>query len=162
MIALPCVPHDGAGPLKLGMTRDALRQAARAAGLAPGAEHPDSDDFADEAIQVDYDSAGRVLFIGIASGSPAVGATWRDAPVSDTAAEDLFRMVAAGEGAGLHDFDPDGFLFPRQIVRLWSADEQHDLIRRRSGGPLRRIWSQIGLGTPAYRAQVERMRGRDT
>lgn len=162
MIILPILPLDGAGPLKLGLGRDALRQAARSAGLSQSSGHPESDYFAGEAVQVDYDEAGRALFIGISSDSDAVAATWRDARIADTPAEDVFRLVAAGEGGGVHEFDADGYLFPRQIVALWSADEQHDAIRRRAGGPLRRIWGQIGIGTPAYRAQVERTRGRDT
>ncbi|WP_439573787.1 hypothetical protein [Phreatobacter sp.] len=162
MIVLPIVPLAGAGPLKLGLAREPLRQAAHAAGLSPSSDHPESDYFADEAVQVDYDEAGRALFIGISSDSALVGATWRGTRVADTPAEEVFRMIAAGESGGVHDFDADGYLFPRQIVALWSADEQHDTIRRRAGGPPRRIWGQIGIGTPAYRAQVERTRGRDT
>lgn len=161
MIALALVPHDGAGPLKLGMPREALRAAASQAGLSLASDHPESDYFAEAAIQVEYDEAGRVQFIGIAPDAE-VDALWRGARVADTAAEDIFRMVAAGEGGALHDFDPDGYLFPRQIVTLWSADEQYDVIRRRTGGSLRRIWGQVGLGTPAYRALVERTRARDT
>ncbi len=66
MIRLTLVPHDGVGPLKLGAPRDAVRAAARGLGLAAGPSHAESDTFADETVQIDYDEAGRTRFIGIA------------------------------------------------------------------------------------------------
>lgn len=160
MIRLPLVPHDGLGPLKLGAEREAVRAAAGRAGLAPGPIHAESDLFADESIQIDYDARGRVRFIGIAPLPEVHRAVYRGLDLADTAAEEVFRAVAAGEGRGSHDFEADGYLFPRQIVALWAADEQYDALAPE--GRKRLVWGQVGIGTPEYRDLVEKIRARET
>jgi len=160
MIRLQLVPHDGLGPLKLGAARAAVRAAAAAAGLAAGEAHAESDSFADDTVQVDYDAAGRALFIGIAPLPAVHRAVLLGLDCADTPAADLFRAVSAAEGGAAAAFDADGHLFPRQIVALWAADEQFDLIA--PGGRRRPIWGQVGIGTPAYRDLVEKTRARDT
>jgi len=160
MIRLQFVPHDGLGPLKLGATRQALRAAAAALGLAAGPTHSESDAFAEESVQVDYDAGGRARFIGVAPLPEIHRVTLAGLDCADTPAADLFRAIAAAEGGGDSGFDPVGHLFPRQIVALWAADEQYDLIA--PGGRRRPIWGQVGIGTPAYRDLVEKTRARDT
>ncbi|AVO44393.1 hypothetical protein [Phreatobacter cathodiphilus] len=160
MITLQLVPHDGLGPLKLGAARQALRAAATSAGLAAGETHAESDSFAEDTVQVDYDEAGRVRFIGIAPLPAVHRAVLLGLDCADTPAADLFRALAAAEGGSAAAFDPDGHLFPRQIVALWAADEQYDLLA--PGGRRRPIWGQVGIGTPAYRDLVEKTRARDT
>jgi hypothetical protein len=160
MIRLQLLPHDGLGPLKLGAGRPAIRAAAQALGLGTGTQHAESDDFADETIQVDYDPAGRVRFIGVAPLPAVHRVTLAGLDCADTPAAELFRAVATGEGGGSHAFDADGYLFPKQIVALWAADEQYDVLA--PAGAKRSIWGQVGIGTPAYRDLVEKIRARDT
>jgi hypothetical protein len=162
MIMLPLVPHSGIGPFKLGASRPAIRAAAAGLGLSAAGTHEESDYFAEESVQVDYDAGGRAQFVGVSPPVDLFRATYEGLDVSDTPAEELFVRIAAGEGGGDHAFDPEGYLFPRQIVVLWAADDQNDLLRRRAGAAPRLIWGQVGLGTPAYRQQVERIRARDT
>jgi len=160
MIRLQLLPHDGLGPLKLGAGRPAIRAAAAALGLGPGIHHAESDAFADESIQVDYDEAGRVRFIGAAPLPAVHRVICAGLDCADVPAADLFRAVAAGEGGGNHAFDADGYLFPRQIVALWAADEQYDTLA--PAGGKRPVWGQVGIGTPAYRDLVEKIRARET
>jgi len=159
MIRLTLVPHDGVGPLKLGAPRDAIRAAARQLGLAAGPSHAESDTFAEETVQIDYDDAGRTRFIGIAPFPEVHRLTVAGLDCADTPAAEVFRAIAAAEG-GDHAFDAEGYLFPRQIIALWAADEENDAIA--PAGRKRPIWGQVGVGTPAYRALVERIRARET
>ncbi len=160
MIRLQLLPHDGLGPFKLGAGRPAIRAAARALGLGAGTHHAEADVFADETIQVDYDAAGRVRFIGVAPLPEVHRVICAGLDCADTPATELFRAVAAGEGGGDHAFDADGYLFPNQIVALWAADEQYDVLAPE--GRKRAIWGQVGVGTPAYRELVEKITARDT
>ncbi|KAF0123225.1 MAG: Uncharacterized protein FD152_3364 [Xanthobacteraceae bacterium] len=160
MIRLQLLPHDGLGPFKLGAGRPAIRAAAQSLGLGAGTHHVESDVFAEETIQVDYDPAGRVRFIGVAPLPTVHRVICAGLDCADTPAPDLFRAVAAGEGGGTHEFDADGYLFPKQIVALWAADEQYDGLA--PAGGKRPIWGQVGLGTPAYRELVDKIRSRDT
>lgn len=160
MIRLQLLPHDGLGPFKLGAGRPAIRAAAQALGLGAGTHHAEADVFADETIQVDYDTAGRVRFIGVAPLPAVHRVTCAGLDCADTPATELFRAVAAGEGGGDHAFDADGYLFPNQIVALWAADEQYDALAPE--GRRRAIWGQVGIGTPAYRELVEKITARDT
>lgn len=159
MIMLPIVPHAGIGTLRLEASRAAIRAAAAALGLTPSSTHEESDYFAEESVQVEYDAAGKAQFIGVSPLVNVYRATFDGADVSDTEAGALFRKVAEAEG-GTHVFEPDGYLFPRQIVLLWAADRENDQLR--SGPAARLIWGQVGVGTPAYRATVEKIRARDT
>ncbi len=160
MIRLQFLPHDGLGPLKLGAGRSAIRAAAEALGLGAGVQHAESDAFAEESIQIDYDATGRARFIGVAPLPATHRVTCAGLDCADTPAADLFSALAAGEGGGNHAFDADGYLFPRQIVALWAAAEEYDVLA--PAGRKRPIWGQVGIGTPAYRDIIEKTRARET
>ena len=159
MIMLPITPHEGIGPFKLSAPRADIRAAAAALRLASSGQHAESDYFAEESLQIEYDAAGKAQFIGIAPLVDVYRATFAGLDVADTEAEALFRKMAEAEG-GDHGFEPDGYLFPKQILLVWAADREND--RLRTGRAARLIWGQVGVGTPAYRATVERIRARDT
>lgn len=63
------IPHEGIGPVKLGMTRLEVRgvlgtpSAVQEAHEKWGIEFPDKDYFLDNAFQVEYSDHGRVCFI---------------------------------------------------------------------------------------------------
>lgn len=159
MSSLPITPHDGIGPLRLNATRAEIRAAAAGLRLPSSAQHAESDYFAEESVQVEYDGSGRAQFIGVSPLPDVYRATFAGTDVCDTEAGELFRKIAEAEG-GTHVFEPDGYLFPKQILLLWAADREND--RLRSGQAARLIWGQVGVGTEAYRATVERIRARDT
>lgn len=159
MIILPIAPHEGIGPFKLNAGRADIRAAAGTLRLPSSGQHAESDYFAEESLQVEYDAAGKAQFIGISPLVDVYRATFAGLDVADTEAADLFRKMAEADG-GDHVFEPDGYLFPRQILLVWAADKEND--RLRSGRAARLIWGQVGVGTPAYKATVERIRARDT
>jgi hypothetical protein len=159
MTDLPIVPHAGIGPFRLGGTRADIRAAAASLRLAASGQHAESDYFAEESVQVEYDAAGKAQFIGVAPLPGSHRARFAGLDVADTEAGELFARIAEAEG-GTHAFEADGYLFPKQILLLWAADREND--RLRSGSAARLIWGQVGVGTEAYRATVERIRARDT
>lgn len=122
-------PLDGAGPLKLGMSRDAVQEAL---DDAPQEEATDGDDngsrdvYYDGALRIAYDAEDRVASIELAAGGE-LRALYRDIDLFDVPSK---KAVAALEKDGPYDPDapemPFTFVFPALELALERSDEADD------------------------------------
>jgi hypothetical protein len=149
MNELKLEPHLGIGPIRFGESREAVRATLAIAGLPFENSRRASDYFRDAAIQVEFDPFGRVHFIGVAC-HPSFTLTYHGSDVFDTPAQELFQLIATQDDSGPHQFTKAEYLFPKQIITLWEADEQYD--RRGAGRP---IWGQVGLGNQFYLEAIQ-------
>lgn len=138
-------PRQGIGPVCLGDTRSMARDALAAIGFVLESSNGPTDYFCQAAIQTECDEQGFVWFIGI-SQSEHYLARYQGVDVFSLAAGELFALVAAADGSGVHEYTDNEYLFPGQILTLWDADEQYD----RQGNETRPVWAQVGIGNPAY------------
>lgn len=139
------LPHIGIGPVHLGMTvKEADASLRKVAGA--GAREPirSLHYYFDAALQFELGDSGRIQFIGLAH-SPRILCQYRGHDVFDTAARDLFKLIAEHERRKPR-FRSDEFLFEDQIITLYDADEQYDY----KGKETRPVWGQIGVGNAEY------------
>jgi len=152
MKQLPIICHESIGPIKLGTSRAEIRSVLEEFGFSLETIRGTLDYFAEASIQVSYSEDQTVRFIGI-SFHPSYICTYKGTNVFDLPASELFSVVAASEGdTSIHSFNPDGYVFPVQILSLWDADSQYD----RLGGEIRPIWAQVGIGDARYLAAIEK------
>jgi len=144
--------HDSIGPVKLGAQRLEIRRILEECGLPFCSVRKALDFFCDASIQVEYEEDDTASFIGICFHS-SYTCTYQGVNVFDTLAEELFSLMAAGEKDGsTHAYDPNEYVFPKQILTLYDADSQYD----RLGGEVREIWSQVGIGDARYWEAVKK------
>ncbi len=149
-------PHEGVGPVALGMTRDEVRAALAA---VPGAMDRASsrgslDYFFCNALQVEYAASGRASFIGV-SWWPDVQTSFRLFGVNPWAlpATELFKLLALADG-GDHQFNGSEYLFRNLIVTVWDADSQYDHL----GHERRPVYAQVGIGNTEYLQAIDAIR----
>lgn len=138
-------PRQGIGPIFLGDTRRATRDALAALGFTLESSNGPTDYFCQAAIQTECDEQGFIWFIGL-SQSERYLARYRGVDVFALSAGELFSLIASADDSGAHEFTDSEYLFPGQIITLWDADEQYD----RQGNETRPVWAQVGIGNPAY------------
>jgi hypothetical protein len=73
-------------------------------------------------------------------------ARYRGTDVFSVTAEELFKIVAAHESGGPHAYDPLEYVFPEQIIAVWSADSQYDCRTRQT----RVVWGTVAVGDARY------------
>ncbi len=121
-------PLEGAGPLKLGMSRDAVREVLTD---APRDEASDDDDesgesYYDGALRVSYDAEDRVSSLELSAGGE-IKVLYRDIDLFDVPTK---KAVAALEKDGPYDPDapemPFTFVFPALELSLERPDEADD------------------------------------
>ncbi|HEX5871421.1 MAG TPA: hypothetical protein VFY65_13430, partial [Longimicrobium sp.] len=97
------VPHEGVGPVRLGMTRGEAREAMERAGvpLLPVHGETTRDACQDAGFQVSYDESGIVEYIELGRGGPFV-ARYQGVSVFTTPADEMVSLVAKTA-----PFDPD-------------------------------------------------------
>ncbi len=154
VIKLSLDPLVGIGPVKFGMSQTVARAEMLKLGIEFGSSQHGLDYFYDNAIQIEYTKAGLVCFIGISSHQNIVPVYYGQDVFSLTAKE-LFHLVAKNEARDTHRFNSNEYLFRDQIFTLWDADTQYDYRTHRK----RQVWAQVGLGSPAYLALVDEIRG---
>ena len=122
-------PLEGAGPLKLGMSRDAVQEALTD---APREEAPDDDDdgskdsYYDGSLRIAYDAEDRVASIELSAGGD-LRPMYRDIDLFESP---VTKAVSALEKDG--PFDPDApempftFVFPALELALERSDEADD------------------------------------
>jgi hypothetical protein len=110
-----------------------------------------SQDFfgAQSSIQVEY-VKGTTSFVGISNGDDFACTLYEIDPF-DTAAKDLFALLARKDGVKGARFTKDEHCFRNLIATLYEADPQYD--RRRSSK--RAIWGQVGVGDARYLAAID-------
>jgi hypothetical protein len=156
-LVLELKPRRGFGPIELGSSREEVRAAMAKLGFPPegsleGSEYGSQatlDRFCDSSIQAEF-NGDRLSFIGVFY-SDAFVAQYQGVDVFDVTAAELFQMAAAADNSGHHEFDPDEYCFPNQVLTLWRADPQYDYRRRGE----RQVWGQVGLGNEAYLSAIK-------
>lgn len=142
------IPGTGIGPVKLGMSREEVIEALGERN------HSDSSDTAENfynyAFQIEFTN-DKASFIGV-SNDPAYTITYKDLNVFDIESKELFNLISSHESKDHENTDSE-YIFPEQIISLWDADEQYD----RLGNEQRKIWAQVGLGSPVYLEEINRI-----
>lgn len=133
-------PHNGVGPIKLGMPKSEVREIL--------SEFFDSsrdslDFYFNGSLQVEFEN-DLANFIGLALDESYL-VTYNGINVFDVEASELFALISTNEPLS-HSFNQTEYIFPEQIITLWDADEQYDYL----GDHQRVVWGQIGLGTKTY------------
>ncbi|WP_192564713.1 hypothetical protein [Pseudomonas gozinkensis] len=143
------LPREAIGPIRLGASREAAREAMSVNGFPLEHTHGRLDYFCESSIQFECDAGDQVQFIGV-SGNSRFNVMYRGIDVFSVSATELFSLMAASDDSGPHEFDRYEYLFPTQILTLWDADEQYD----RQGAEERQVWSQVGIGNDVYLAAI--------
>ena len=144
-------PHVGFGPITLGTSRSEIAALMATLGFVRHASRGRSDYYFRAALQIEFGPDDIADFIGI-SQSELYRAEYFGTNVFDVPANKLVAIIAAKDGSGPREFDPDEAdeYFPGQIMTLWGADRQYDYL----GGEKRLVWAQVGLGSPRYAKEV--------
>ncbi len=145
MTTFDLIPHHGFGPVLLGMSRADARRALEAAGLVFDSSRDQSDYYASAAVQIESDDRNRVWFIGV-NANDAFTTILYGLDVFDTPAAELFDAIAQREARKPAHIDLSEYTFREQIVALWEADEQYDVL----GHHRRPIWAQVAIGNADY------------
>ncbi|GGP60229.1 hypothetical protein [Shewanella saliphila] len=133
-------PHDGIGPIKLGMSREQVKELFVVFfTLSDGA----SDFYFDSCFQIEFEN-DLVDFIGV-SQNEHYRLMFGGIDAFDVEGITLFNAVSANESE-IHAFNKSEYIFPDQIVTLWDMDEQYDYL----GNHKRKVWAQVGIGTKSY------------
>lgn len=143
MIELDIKVGIGAGPLRLGTTRQQTRVLMNNLGYPLEAEEGALDYFCENAIQLEY-KGDLVRFIGI-SDHKEIECTYHGQDMFDIDAKELFSLVAKNEPITPQESPGETYFFSHQGINLWEADEQYD----RKGGYTRPVYAQVGIETPA-------------
>jgi hypothetical protein len=152
---LRITPHEGVGPVRLGMTRDEVRAALSGfpGALAETASHESVDHFFGSALEVEYGCNGGAMFVG-ASFYPGCGCTFTLDGYDPWSipASDLFERLARLDG-GVHRFQSTEYLFRSLVVTLWDAERQYD----HRGHGVMLVFAQIGVGNAEYLQSVDEL-----
>ena len=151
MTKFEIVPGKGIGPILLGNSKEEVRKALSLHGFKLESSSDTMDYFCNSGIQVEYEKDGTASFIGTAS-EHRVNIYYNGVNVFDTPAEELFMLIAKNEEHQC-SYDSYEYVFPKQIVTLWDADEQYDSYQNES----RLIWGQVGLGSQTYIDAVDKI-----
>ncbi len=142
-IDLELMPHKGIGSLLLGATKAQVAAALHGLRIKDTQENASGQLHAlENTIEIEFDSMGRVWFIGIFD-HPMVKLTFGDESLFDNPARKSFQKLSLADGTEDIPFSSDEVLLPKLIVKLWDAKRVDD--------DAEEIWTQIGLGTPAYK-----------
>ena len=156
-LVLELKARRGLGPIELEASREEVRAAMASLGFPPegsleGSEYGSQatlERFCGSSIQAEFND-GRLSFIGVFY-SDAFVAQYQGVDIFDVTAAELFQLAAGADNSGHHEFDPDEYCFPNQILTLWRADRQYDYRRRGE----RQVWGQVGVGNEAYLSAIK-------
>ncbi|HYW13183.1 MAG TPA: hypothetical protein VE871_14580 [Longimicrobium sp.] len=144
MTTYDVVPHEGVGPVRLGMTRAESRAAMGLPVQSHGTGRDARDLYLDSAFQVFFDDADRVEYIELSHGGPFI-ARYESVDVFATDAEPLVELVR--QRAAYDENDPElgySYIFPALQLSVWRSvvpDDDDDEGRR---------FMTIGVGKPGY------------
>lgn len=110
MINLHIEPGQGAGEIKLGMTREEARALMAKLGYPLCYEKESLDYFCKNAIQLEY-SDNKIRFIGI-SDEEEIECNYCGVDVFDTEASELFKLLASKEPKPLEEAPGETCFFP--------------------------------------------------
>jgi len=133
-------PHDGIGPIKLGMSREQVKELFT--GFFTLSDEA-SDFYFDSCLQIEYEN-DLVDFIGV-SQNPNYQLIYDGFDVFDVEGFTLFNIISANEPVS-QSINESEHIFTDQIVTLWDMSEQYDYI----GNHKRKVWAQVGIGTKSY------------
>lgn len=142
-------PHNGVGPVKLGMTRPQVA-IALSAYLGNGLNQtsdPSVDYAFGNSLQIEYDNNGHALFIGVAFYSGCgCDYTLLGRHIGDFPAAELFQVLDELDGGTNHSFNESEYYFPNIRMTVWEADSQYDYL----GGESRPVYGQVGVANARY------------
>ena len=148
-IAFSLIPGQGAMPIALGSTREQAGATLLQLGVSRSSRHGRQDYYLENAIQIEFTDE-RATFIGIYPHED-IALFYHGENILGMEAQKAFQLIARHEGTGGHAYCENEYLFPDQIITLWSADSQYD-----PSGADMVVWGQIGIGNAAYLAAVSK------
>jgi len=150
---LEIIPLKGVGPIRFGMTSEEVQSVMRefCGDKYRHSKSGDTDYFFESALEVSYDTDGRVEFIGTQyyTGCGCEFLIYESDPF-DLEAKELFEHIASKQ-MGTHSFNPDEYLFRDNIITVWNSEEQYDY----KGGETRAVYAQVGVGNDKYLAAID-------
>lgn len=133
------VEGEGIGPVRLGMTKRAVRgvlgepNMTERAGKIGGVKTPAVDRFLGSAVQVEYVDQ-RVSFVGVHRG-PEVDVVLRGVHVFDVLFRELAPWLASQVGVDPTDDDfPTAWVFPESALSLWRESDELEFATRPPAG----------------------------
>ena len=121
MLVYDVVPDQGAGPVRLGMTRQECRDAMPEAPeeFRKLAEDPQTTDaFHESSFQVFYDAADRVEYVELSRHGTAFRARFDGEPILELDADVAVALVARRAAGGTDD-GGYAYVFPTLSLSLW-------------------------------------------
>jgi hypothetical protein len=144
---LDVIPHDGVGPVKLGMTRSAVK-----AALSSYANHrlDQSDETLDYAfgnsLQIEYDDDGHVQFIGAGFYEDCGCDYWfADRHIAEYEAPELFALLSQLDKTN-PEFTRSEHCFRSIGMVVSGADPQYDYL----GDHQRPVYGQVSVINQQY------------
>lgn len=153
MLTLRIEPHVGIGPVKLGMSRDHLRNTMSSRSVPLASSRGDSDYYFKASIQIEFGNDGTASFIGVNSHRD-ISLEYGGVDLFDLDARSAFDLIATQDNSGEHSYNQNGYIFPSQMLTLYNANLQYDHKRERS----RSIWGQIGIADRRYLNSILQIR----
>lgn len=148
-------PLKGVGPIEFGMTSLQVKNIMKGYCGAKfnHSEWEGVDYFFGNAIEVSYDSEGKVNFI-VSQYYPHCGCNFvlYDTDPFDIDAKKLFTVIK-DQSNDSHEFNPDGYLFEEKVIILWESDKENDY----KGSETRSIYGQIGIGNSNYLNTIKQL-----
>jgi hypothetical protein len=149
MTTYDVVPHQGVGPVRLGMTRAESRAAMGLPVQSLGTGQAARDLYLDATFQVSFDEAGRVEYIELSHGGPFI-ARYDSADVFATDADTLVGLIR--RQAAYDEDDPEcgySYIFPALQLSVWRPVMPEDEDEDEDDEEGRRFLT-IGIGKPGY------------
>jgi hypothetical protein len=141
-------PHDGVGPVKLGMTRSAVKLA-----LSTEEDHrldqssSETSDYAfGNSLQIEYDNAGHVQFIGVGFYDDCGCDYWfADRHIAEYEASELFALLSKLDKSN-PEFTRSEHCFETIGIVVSGADPQYDYL----GDHQRPVYGQVSVVNQQY------------
>jgi hypothetical protein len=141
-------PHDGVGPIKLGMNRSQVRAALiNYDNCNLDQDSSETLDYAfGNSLQIEYDDRGQAQFIGV-SFHDECGCDYgfNDRHIGDYSATELFELLATLDNSS-PEFTTSEHLFRNLGVVVCGANSTYDY----RGGHSRPVYAQVSVVNQAY------------
>ncbi len=148
MSQLEIKPNDGVGPVKLGMTRSQVRDALTSYDnhRLDQVSRPTLDYAFGNSLQIEYDNAGQVQFIGVGFYDDCGCDYWfADRHIAEYEASELFALLAKLDKSN-PEFTRSEHCFQSIGIVVFGADPEYDYL----GDYQRPVYAQVSVINQQY------------
>jgi hypothetical protein len=154
---LDITPHDGVGPVKLGMTRSAVKTALSSYDNHRLDQSDETLDYAfGNSLQIEYDNDGHVQFIGVGFYEDCGCDYWfADRHIAEYEASELFALLSQLDKSNPVFTPHSEHCFASIGVVVSGADPQYDYL----GDHQRPVYGQVSVINQQYLDAVAAIEG---